>query len=62
MRATNYAGMTAQTQSVVAGTVQLVTIRPWRMHIMATGTGHKFAAVAVHARLDEIGVLLVVRF
>ena len=70
MIGTNNHRMTAQALGVVGGAGQLMTVGAnvrdsnrfaWGMHGMAAGAGQKHAVVTVLGRLDEVGVLLMVR-
>lgn len=53
--------MAGEAQAVVGDARELVTVRTWRMEIMAGGAGQELRAVPVLARLNEVGVLLVMR-
>ena len=58
---TDDVSMTAQTETVVCGAAQLVTVGAGGMHVMTRGAGIERAAVAVLGRGNEVGVLLMVR-
>lgn len=55
-------GVAAQTQVVIAGAADLMTVSARCMYVMTGGAGLETAAVAVLARGNKIGVLLMVRF